>query len=270
MSAFDPVEIIPARASATDGNVPGLVLICDHARNAVPPEVGDLGLPPHDMARHIAWDVGAAGVTKHLAQLLGAPAILSRFSRLVVDPNRGEDDPTLVMRLSDGSIIPGNRHVGEAEVERRKQAYFRPYHAAIRDQIDGIEAAGQDPVLVSMHSFTPNFQGRPQREWHVGLLWDQDDRLLRPMLDILRAEPELRVGDNEPYSGRLHGDCMWTHGTNRGLPHILIEIRNDLIAEAPDQAGWAERLAPVIRDSVGRMRAGNEPAVEADAPDTAA
>lgn len=255
MSAFDPVELVPAAAPGAGEAVPGLLLICDHARNAVPAEVGELGLPPHDMARHIAWDVGARGVTLGLAQRLGLPAVLSTFSRLVIDPNRGEDDPTLVMRLSDGSIIPGNRHIGTDEIERRKSVYYRPYHAAIREQIDRIEAAGHEPVLVSMHSFTPSFQGRPQREWHVGLLWDKDDRLLRPMLELLRAQPDLRVGDNEPYTGQLYGDCMWTHGTSRGVPHILIEIRNDLIAEAPDQARWADRLAPVIRESVARMRA---------------
>ncbi len=251
MTKFHPVEHI------SPGNGPtamtGLILLCDHARNAVPPEIGDLGLPADDMGRHIAWDVGARGVTLGLAARLGAGAVLSTFSRLVIDPNRGEDDPTLVMRLYDGSIIPGNRHIRLGEIERRKDAYHRPYHAAIRDAIHGIIEAGETPVLVSIHSFTPRFKGRAQRPWQVGLLWDRDDRLLRPLLARLRAEDGLMVGDNEPYSGQLHGDCMWTHGTGRGLPHVLIEIRNDLIESLDGQAGWAARLAPMIRDAVAEM-----------------
>jgi predicted N-formylglutamate amidohydrolase len=251
MTKFHPVEHI------SPGNGPtamtGLILLCDHARNAVPPEIGDLGLEADDMGRHIAWDVGARGVTLGLAARLGAGAVLSTFSRLVIDPNRGEDDPTLVMRLYDGSIIPGNRHIRLGEIERRKDAYHRPYHAAIREAIDGIAEAGETPVLVSIHSFTPRFKGRAQRPWQVGLLWDRDDRLLRPLLARLRAEDGLMVGDNEPYSGQLHGDCMWTHGTGRGLPHVLIEIRNDLIESLDGQAGWAARLAPMIRDSVAEM-----------------
>jgi predicted N-formylglutamate amidohydrolase len=252
-SIFHPVEhISPASGPAA---MTGLILLCDHARNAVPPEIGDLGLTPEDMGRHIAWDVGARGVTLGLAARLGAGAVLSTFSRLVIDPNRGEDDPTLVMRLYDGSIIPANRNVDQAEIERRKNAYHRPYHAAVREAIDEIIEAGETPVLVSIHSFTPQFKGRALRPWHIALLWDRDDRLLRPLLARLRAERDLVVGDNQPYTGRLHGDCMWTHGTNRGLPHVLIEIRNDLIGTPDDQADWAARLAPMIRDAVAEMNA---------------
>jgi predicted N-formylglutamate amidohydrolase len=234
----------------------GLILLCDHARNAVPTEIGDLGLSAEDMGRHIAWDVGARGVTLGLAARLGAGAVLSTYSRLVIDPNRGEDDPTLVMRLCDGSIIPANRHIDQAEIERRKQAYHRPYHAAIREAIGEIEEAGEMPVLVSIHSFTPQFKGRPPRPWHVGLLWDHDDRLLRPLLARLQADDGLIVGDNEPYTGQLHGDCLWTHGTGRGLPHVLIEIRNDLIETPDDQADWAARLGPMIREAVDSMNGG--------------
>jgi len=251
MTEFHPVEHISPGSGPTA--MTGLILLCDHARNAVPPEIGDLGLLAGDMGRHIAWDVGARGVTLGLAARLGARAVLSTYSRLVIDPNRGEDDPTLVMRLYDGSIIPGNRHIRLDEIERRKDAYHRPYHAAIREAIDRITEAGETPVLVSIHSFTRQFKGRAQRPWQVGLLWDRDDRLLRPLLARLRAEDGLVVGDNEPYSGQLHGDCMWTHGTSRGLPHVLIEIRNDLIENLGGQAGWATRLAPMIRDAVAEM-----------------
>ena len=249
---FHPVEHISPGSGPTA--MTGLLMLCDHARNAVPPEIGDLGLTPEDMGRHIAWDVGARGVTQGLAARLGAGAVLSTFSRLVIDPNRGEDDPTLVMRLYDGSIIPANRYADQVEVDRRKNAYHRPYHAAIRGAIDQIIAAGEMPVLVSIHSFTPQFKGRSARPWHIALLWDRDARLLQPLLARLRAESDLVVGDNEPYTGQLYGDCMWTHGTNRGLPHVLIEIRNDLIDSPEHQADWAARLAPLIRDAVAEMQ----------------
>lgn len=231
----------------------GVLLVCDHASNRVPPFVGDLGLPAADMARHIAYDVGARGVTLGLAARLGSAAVLSRFSRLAIDPNRGEDDPTLVMRLADGSIVPGNRHIGPEDIAERVARLHRPYHAAVSAAIDRIEADGQEPALVSVHSFTPQFRGRQWRPWHIGLLWDRDDRLVRPMFESLSREQGLVVGDNEPYSGQLAGDCMWTHGTRRGIAHLLIEIRNDLIGTASEQAAWAERLAPHVRAAVAGL-----------------
>jgi predicted N-formylglutamate amidohydrolase len=153
-------EINPAGGSR-------ILLLCDHATNTVPADVagGDLGLPPEEMARHIAWDIGAAGVTEALAGLLDAAAILTCFSRLVIDPNRGEDDPTLVMRLYDGTIIPANRAIGPAEVERRLDAYHRPYHRAVAGAIDRLAAAGRAPALVAIHSFTPRLWGRAPRPW---------------------------------------------------------------------------------------------------------
>jgi predicted N-formylglutamate amidohydrolase len=245
---FPPVEHV-APSDAADA-VRGLVLVCDHASNNVPPEIGSLGLSEEDMRRHIAWDVGARGVTLGLACRLGAEAVLSTWSRLVIDPNRGEDDPTLVMKLYDGSLIPGNRQVGQAETERRLDAYHRPYHRAVDRALDRVIGEGRAPALVAIHSFTPQFRGRPVRPWHVGLLWDRDDRLLRPLLARLRAQPGLCVGDNEPYNGHLFGDSMYVHGTRRGIPHVLVEIRNDLIETADDQEAWAERLAPMLREAV--------------------
>ena len=166
MSRFQPVERI-SPGSGPDA-MSRVILVCDHARNAVPPEI-DLGLPTEEMARHIAWDVGARGVTLGLVARLGAGAVLSTFSRLVIDPNRGEDDPTLVMRVCDGTIVPGNRHISPAEIERRKGAYHRPYHAAIRAAIEAVMGAGEMPALVSIHSFTPQFRGRAwrPRKWRA-------------------------------------------------------------------------------------------------------
>lgn len=223
------------------GTNPDWLILCDHASNHVPPEVngGDLGLPAEDMARHIAYDVGAAGVTRVLAGALQAPAILSDFSRLVIDPNRGEHDPTLLMRLYDGSIIPANRHADAAERERRLELFHRPYHKAIARVLAGHPQA----LLVSVHSFTPRLRGRPLRPWHVGLLSSEDRRLADPLLAQLRRDPALVVGDNEPYSGHLPGDTMDRHGIVPGRPHILIELRNDLIADEAGQIAWGRRLA---------------------------
>lgn len=224
------------------------VLTVDHASNAVPADVcnGDLGLPAEDMARHIAYDIGALGVSQRLGTLLDAPVIASRFSRLVIDPNRGSDDPTLVMQLYDGSIIPGNRGLPMYEVERRLNVFYRPYHDAVCD----VALARKDPVMLAIHSFTPQFRGRAPRPWHIAILYADDDRLARPLLARLRAEPDLVVGDNEPYHGRLRGDSMDRHGLQMDRPHVLIELRHDLIADAAGQRVWAERLAPILQASL--------------------
>jgi predicted N-formylglutamate amidohydrolase len=240
-----------AHEELNPGGESRILLICDHARNAVPAEVagGDLGLPAAEMARHIAYDIGARGVTVELARLLDAPALLSCYSRLVIDPNRGEDDPTLVMRLYDGTIIPANRNVPPEEVERRLEAYHRPYHRAIERTIDRMLAADRRPALVAIHSFTPRLQGRAPRPWQIGILWHHDGRIALPLMARLRGEG-LCVGDNEPYSGQLEGDSMSRHGTGRSLPHVLIELRQDLIAGPADQRLWAERLAPILAEVI--------------------
>ncbi len=227
----------------------GLVLVCDHASNALPAEYGTLGLAHGELQRHIAYDIGAAGVTRHLATLLDAPAVLTRVSRLLIDPNRGEDDPTLVMRLSDGAIIPGNRHLDAAERERRIARWYRPYHDAIRRVTAGIEATGATLTLLGIHSFTDTWKGR-RRPWHVGILWERDGRIAAPMLSALRAEADLVVGENEPYPGQYEGDTMWQHATLTGRPFCLLEIRQDLIATEAGQRAWAERLAPIVANAL--------------------
>lgn len=235
---FSPVEILSGAPEQS------LILFCDHARNALPPEVGDLGLPAKAFGRHIAYDIGAEQVTRRLAALTGAPAALALFSRLLIDPNRGADDPTLVMRISDGAMIPGNARIGAEEIARRTQKYWTPYRDACAGLIDEVLAQDKIPVLLGIHSFTPCFQGR-QRPWQVGVLWDKDPRLAEPLIAALRAEG-LEVGDNEPYDGALKGDSMYEHSTRRGLPGALIEIRQDLVAAAAQTEDWAQRLARAL------------------------
>lgn len=244
----------------------GLILICDHAENTLPEEYGSLGLPESELRRHIAYDIGAKSVVERLSAVLDVPAVLSRFSRLLIDPNRGMDDPTLIMRLSDGAIVPGNRTLSAEEREKRITRWFRPYHAAIDRVIDEAHAHHPHPVLLSVHSFTEVWRGSI-RPWQVGILWDADDRVAGPLIDALVGEGDLLVGDNEPYSGNLRGDCMWTHGTQRGLPHALIELRQDLIGDEAGQAMWAQRIARVmgkIRNRRGlAMKIGDEYAKDA-------
>lgn len=225
------------------------LITCDHATNHVPDWIngGDLGLPVEDMARHIAYDVGAAGVTRHLAAAMNSPAILSRFSRLVIDPNRGEDDPTLLMRLYDGTIIPANRHADANEKEKRLVRLHRPYHAAYTE----IAARSADTVICAVHSFTPQLRGRPPRPWEVGVLYAGDDRLARPFIDGCRAQGWC-VGDNEPYSGHLPGDAVDRHALKQGRPNVLIEVRNDLISDDAGQALWAQRLAPILTKALAQ------------------
>ncbi len=235
-----PVEIIEGALDS------GVLILCDHASNAVPPDLADLGLPAEQFERHIAYDIGAAAVTRSLARRLQAPAILTRFSRLIIDPNRGRDDPTLVMRLSDGAVVPGNAEVDDAEVAERIARFYDPYDAAITAAIEKAMKAGHPPVVVTVHSFTPIWRGWP-RPWHVGILWDADDRFARPLLDGLSAEAGLVVGDNEPYDGALAGDTVDRHATARGLANALIEIRQDLIASDEGAEEWAERFARLLK-----------------------
>jgi predicted N-formylglutamate amidohydrolase len=206
----DAFEFVPAGTAAKSG----LLFMCDHASNALPAAYGDLGLDPALLSTHIASDIGAAEATRTLAAHFGAPAVLARWSRLLIDLNRGEDDPTLVMKLSDGSIIPGNRSVDAAEIASRIARFHAPYHARIAEEISKL---GPVPVLISMHSFTPAWKGRA-RPWQVG-----------------------------------ENDCLYRHGTMNGLPHVLIEIRQDLIADAAAARAFAMRLAPVIEAALVEM-----------------
>jgi len=244
---------VTAEAFEVDGaDRPGPFLItCDHASNAVPDWVagGDLGLAKVEMDRHIAYDVGAAGVARHLGERLNSPTILSTFSRLVIDPNRGEDDPTLIMQLYDGTVIEGNRRLGAAERQERLERLYRPYHA----EIDRL-LAGRSLIYVAIHSFTPQLNGRPLRPWHVTVLAsEQDTRFSDPLLATLAAESDLCTAENEPYAGALAGDSVDRHALATGTPNALIEIRHDLIRTDVAQSAWAERLAPMLTAAAARM-----------------
>lgn len=232
----------------------GVIFLCDHASNKVPEELGSLGLPPAEFERHIGYDIGAARLTRALADRFAAPAFIARWSRLVVDLNRGEDDPTVVMKLSDERIVPGNRDLDAAGIADRIARYHAPYHQAIAARIAESRGKGGFPVLISMHSFTPVWRGKP-RPWHIGVLWDKDARLAKPLLARLHREGDIVAGDNEPYTGALANDCLYRHGTMNGLPHVLVEVRQDLIADEDGAARWAARLERILRDAIEAMGA---------------
>lgn len=239
-----PADASPAFERLAPHRPDGLIFLCDHASNALPPAYGTLGLPEAEFKRHIASDIGAGPLTRALAADFGAPAVLGVWSRLLVDLNRGPDDPTLVMKISDGALIPSNARADAAEIAHRIAAYHAPYHAAIEAEIAAAFAAGFAPALVSMHSFTPVWRGA-QRPWQIGILWDRDDRLAKPLIAAFEAAG-LVTGDNEPYDGALEGDTLWTHATSRGLPNVLIEVRQDLVADA---AGVA-RMTPIVASAL--------------------
>ncbi len=201
-----------------------VLIFCDHASDALPPEFGTLGLPAEDFARHIAFDPGSEPLARALAARLDAPALLTHFSRLLIDCNRGTDDPTLVMRLSDGSIILGNRHLTPEDIAARIARFYDPDHRATDAAIDTALAAG--------------------------ILWDRDPRLARLLIDGLSKDPALVIGDNEPYRGGLQNDCLYRHGTSRGLAHALIEIRQDLLTTDAGVTDWCARVATIVEHAL--------------------
>lgn len=248
LAAYDPPAV---EHVDREGKTP-VLLTCDHASRAVPRALQNLGLDDASLALHIGWDIGAAAVTRDLADRLDAPAVLAGYSRLVIDCNRNLDDPTSIPAVSDGIEVPGNRNLTPDGRARRVESLFRPYHRAIETALDRFSARGVHPAVLSIHSFTPFMNGFA-RPWHVGILWDKDPRIPVPLMAALRREAELVVGDNEPYSAREPaGYSVRTHAVARGLPHVAVEIRQDLIANAGGQREWAERilhaLTPILED----------------------
>jgi predicted N-formylglutamate amidohydrolase len=223
-----------------------VLLLCDHASRAVPKALGDLGLTEAEMCRHIAYDIGVAELTRLLSERFGATAVLAGYSRLIIDPNRALEDPTAIPVVSDDVVIPANRALDAHEVQRRVEAIFHPYHAAIAEQVAMIRARGQVPAIVSIHSFTPVMRG-VARPWHVGVLWDRDPRIPVPLMERLKADGRWCVGDNEPYTGRTTmGGTIETHATPAGLPNVLIEVRQDLVAVPEGIALWADVLGDAL------------------------
>jgi predicted N-formylglutamate amidohydrolase len=217
-------------------------LVCDHAGRAFPRRLGTLGLPEAETWRHIAWDIGIAGVGRELSRRLDAPLLLQSYSRLVIDCNREPAVPSSIPEISEATAIPGNRGLVEADRAARIAAIFQPYHETLRAALD----RRGETTLVALHSFTPVFKG-VARPWHAGVLYNHDARMARPLLELLRAEGDLVVGDNQPYAVTDQSDyTMPEHGERRGLPSVEIEIRQDLIAEPAGQAAWAARLARLL------------------------
>jgi predicted N-formylglutamate amidohydrolase len=221
-------------------------LTCEHAGRAFPRRLGRLGLPEAETFRHIAWDIGIGAVGRELSRLLDAAVILQTYSRLVIDCNRDPNVPSSIPEISESTEIPGNHGLDEAARAARVDAIFRPYHNAIAAALDRRAAADRASALVALHSFTPVFKGVP-RPWHVAVLFNRDPRLAHALAELLRAEGDLMVGENEPYRVTdLTDYTVPVHGERRGLPHVEIEIRQDLITDPAGQRDWAERLARLL------------------------
>jgi predicted N-formylglutamate amidohydrolase len=226
-----------------------IVIVCDHASNAVPPEIGELGVSLNDMQRHIAWDIGASPIARQLAQIFDAPAILCGTSRLVIDCNRKLDDPTLIPRTSDGTVIPANADLMPAQRLCRIDAYFQSYHDACRRIIADKLDRGERPLFLSIHSMTDRINGG-HRPWEISLSSNENRKATDPVLAALRRVPGLVVGDNEPYDMDPVADYSTPeHALAHGLDYLQVEFRQDLVATAEGQARFAAILAQAIRDS---------------------
>jgi predicted N-formylglutamate amidohydrolase len=238
-------EVPPVYEDNASGRSPFL-LTCDHYGRLIPRVLGDLGLPESELTRHIAWDIGIAGVAEALSKHLDAHLVAQRYSRLVIDCNRPPTAPSSIPIVSEATTISGNEGIAREAAETRRRQIFEPYHRRIDEVIDARIASGMPTVLVSLHSFTPVYAGIA-RPWHIGTLYHRDTMLPPRLLKLLRAEADLVVGDNEPYA--VSDDTDYTipvHGEARGLMNSGIEIRQDLIGDQAGQQQWAERLARIF------------------------
>ncbi len=231
-----------------DGQSP-FILACDHAGNRLPKSLGDLGLPAGERQRHIAWDIGVAGLARIMADALDAFTILQTYSRLVIDCNRPPEAKDSIAILSELTAIPGNQALSPAARQMRLDEIFTPYHTALRRELDRRQKNKVPAVLIALHSFTPVFKGN-SRPWHAGLLYNRDNRMAKAMIEQLEREGGLVIGDNQPYA--LGDDSDYTvpvHGERRGIPHVEVEVRQDLIADEAGQRLWAERLGRILTSS---------------------
>ncbi|MGH3430253.1 MAG: N-formylglutamate amidohydrolase [Mycobacteriales bacterium] len=245
LSADDPPAFELVRRT---GRSPYL-LTADHAGRAVPRRLGDLGVPGAAMATHIASDLGIAELARGVSERLDAWLILQSYSRLLIDANRPPGSPQSIVTLSERTRVPGNERLSAPDAEAREREILQPYHDCIRDELEQRAATNQPIALCSLHSFTPTFMGIT-RPWHIGVLFNRDARLARVVLQLLRQDRSLTVGENEPYSVSDETDyTVVVHGERRGIPHVEIEIRQDLIATETGQASWSDRLAGVLRNA---------------------
>ncbi|OAN52723.1 N-formylglutamate amidohydrolase [Paramagnetospirillum marisnigri] len=242
----DPPNLPPAFECVEGDDDARVLLVCDHASKAIPPDLGELGLERSERECHVAWDIGAALVTRALAARLGCPAVLAGISRLVIDCNRQPGDPTSIPANSCTVEVPGNRGLSEAEAADRAQRWFWPYHTEIGNRIAHLWRHGTAPAVVAVHSFTPRINGCAPRPWHVGVLWNRDPRMSEPLLAALRARGDLVVGDNQPYSGKEINYTLDTHAGAAGLPNVSFEIRQDLLMDEAGCQRWADLLAEVL------------------------
>jgi predicted N-formylglutamate amidohydrolase len=250
----DSDDVPPVLEHNAAGRSPFL-LTSDHYGRIIPSLLGDLGLPASELVRHIAWDIGISGVAEALSSHLGAHLIAQRYSRLVIDCNRPPAAASSIPRISEATIIPGNDGITREAAEMRRRQVFDPYHRRIDEAIDARLRDRLPTVLISLHSFTPVYAG-VARPWHIGTLYQRDTRLPPLLLKLLRAEPNLVVGDNEPYAVSDETDyTIPVHGEKRGLMNTGIEIRQDLIAEPAGQREWAERLARIFGEIETALRA---------------
>jgi predicted N-formylglutamate amidohydrolase len=247
-------DVPPVFEDNSAGRSPFL-LTSDHYGRLIPRSLGDLGLPAGELTRHIAWDPGIAGVANALSKDIDAHLIAQRYSRLVIDCNRPPGVPSSIPRISEATVIPRNEGIARDAAQARREAIFEPYHRRIAEVIDRRLGDGVPTVLVSLHSFTPVYAGIA-RPWHIGALYHRDSRLPALLLKWLRAEPDLVVGDNEPYAVSDETDyTIPVHGEARGLMNTGIEIRQDLIADPAGQRQWADRLARILREIEMELRA---------------
>ncbi len=252
MSLLAPDEPAPVRVTRADG-ASDFVLTADHAGKLIPRRLANLGVSAAELERHIAWDIGIAAVTERLSAALDAAAVLQTYSRLVIDCNRDPSWASAMPTISERTEIPGNVNLTGADRAARVGEIFQPYHDRIEQMLDARDAAGQRSVLVAMHSFTPTFKGE-SRAMEVGVLYFRKTRLAEVMLDLLRAEGGLTVGENAPYALTEDSDySIPFHAERRGLEHVEIEIRQDLIATHEGQAAWADRFARLLSMALPRI-----------------
>jgi predicted N-formylglutamate amidohydrolase len=244
-SLLEPDEPDPVMLTRERGGS-AIVIACDHAGRRMPRQLGTLGLSEPDLSRHIAWDIGAWGVSLKLSAALDACAIGQTYSRLVIDCNRQPHWPTAIPEVSESTPIPGNAGLTEAAREARRAAVHAPYHEALGEVLAERRAAGRKTMLLAMHSFTPVYKG-VARPWHAGVLFNRDDRVARAMLELLRAEAGLVVGENEPYAVSDASDyTVPVHAEPHHIPHLELEVRQDLIADEAGEARWAALLARLL------------------------